>query len=486
MMNSILKSEKFKIVLFKVCFAAALLTAFIYGLELNTINDGFWHIKVGEYIIKNKVIPHRDIFSWYGIQNKFYWISHEWLFGIIAYCVYKIKKFTSVIIFSAFVNLVTSFALYKYSFMKNKNKFISLIIMWIYILGSSWDISYRPILISKLILILVFILLEKRSYLCALLLLIIGINIHGGIYPLYLIIFAYYTLPHEYKYFFLSVLAIFINPYGYKLYEYTYLAMKNADINSYYINEWGVTPIYSNKIALIIIGIVICVYAVSKIRLKDFLLSGAFIILALSAKRQVFVIFLFVLPIISSYLYDFYYNFFEKFISQEIIQKLKGYTVKLNNVTLALVIIMLLLKSFMVINKYFMNVNSRNFTPAISNSSYPLKACDYINSHDEIKTARIFNDYNSSPYIIFRGIKTFVDTREDLFTYNFNKTNAFVDQMKALNSYDYMIYVFKKYNIQYAILRNDMPNTKLLVKSDKAYKIYGDDCYSIFEINEVN
>lgn len=202
MMNSILKSEKFKIVLFKVCFAAALLTAFIYGLELNTINDGFWHIKVGEYIIKNKVIPHRDIFSWYGIQNKFYWISHEWLFGIIAYCVYKIKKFTSVIIFSAFVNLVTSFALYKYSFMKNKNKFISLIIMWIYILGSSWDISYRPILISKLILILVFILLEKRSYLCALLLLIIGINIHGGIYPLYLIIFAYYTLPHEYKYFF--------------------------------------------------------------------------------------------------------------------------------------------------------------------------------------------------------------------------------------------------------------------------------------------
>ncbi|AAK78964.1 hypothetical protein BJV85_003019 [Clostridium acetobutylicum] len=480
--NNILNNKITKVILFRICFIIAITTALVCGLKLNIINDGFWHIKVGEYIIKNRVIPREDIFSWYGIENKLKWISHEWLFGVIAYLVYKIKGFTSVIIFSTIVNCSTALLVYKFALIRNKNKVVSLIIMWVYIFGDFYDITYRPVLISKLILLCSFILLEKKKYLFALIVLILGVNIHGGIYPLYLMIFAYYTIPFSYKYLIFSLITVLINPYGYNLYKYTYLSMKNIDINRY-INEWCITPIYDYKVALIIICITVCICTVSKIKFKDFLFCGALIILAISAKRHVDVIYLFVLPVISLYFNSFYFDFFMKFVSRIKPEKLKSIIPKLNYITCGFLIVVMIVKSSLCIKQYFFDTHFHNFEYITNDSENPIKACNFINSHQEIKNSRTFNDYNSSPYIIFRGIKTFVDSRQDLFTYNFNKTNAFVDQIKALNNYDYMIYVFKKYNIKYAILRNDMPNTRLLRNTDLIYIIYEDRDYSIFQIN---
>ncbi|WP_257675502.1 hypothetical protein [Clostridium felsineum] len=479
---NILSNRINKVIVFRICFILALITAFVFGFKLNVINDGFWHIKVGEYIIKNRIIPHRDIFSWYGIQNKLEWISHEWLFGIIAYLIYKIKGFASVIIFLVIINLITCIILYKFALIRNKNKVISLIIMWVYIFANANDIFYRPLLISKFLLLIIFILLENKKYIAALFTLILGINIHGGVYPLYLIVFAYYTIPKNYKYFIAALIGIFINPYGYKLYEYTYLAMRNSDINRY-INEWVITPLYAYKLALIVICITVCVLAVCKVKFRDFLICGALIILAISAKRHMFVICIFVFPIISTYVIDFYHDFFDKFFEKSLTAKVKNLETKLNYITCAILISVLCMKSIFDAGSYLLYVNVQNLTKVVYNVDCPVKVCDYINTHEEIKNSRIFNDYNSSPYLIFRGVKTFVDTREDLFTYNFNRTNAFVDQIKALNDYNYMIYVFKKYKIQYAILRDDMNNTKLLRDNDWTYKIYDDNTYSIFEIN---
>lgn len=58
---------------------------FLAILNFHLGNDYYWHVKAGEYIVNNLTIPYHDIFSWYGISNNLYWVSHEWLSEVLLY-----------------------------------------------------------------------------------------------------------------------------------------------------------------------------------------------------------------------------------------------------------------------------------------------------------------------------------------------------------------------------------------------------------------
>ena len=56
--------EKLAVIALGAIGIILLLYCFSFGISGN---DFWWHVKVGEWICDNKVIPTHDIFSWYGM-----------------------------------------------------------------------------------------------------------------------------------------------------------------------------------------------------------------------------------------------------------------------------------------------------------------------------------------------------------------------------------------------------------------------------------
>ena len=483
----LLKLKRFeKLALFLLLLICAA-GAFYYGVTFQNVNDGFWHIKVGEYIVKHKVIPYKDIFSWYGIRNNLSWTSQEWLFGIIAYLVYSINGFFGVSIFVGIVNLITVLLVFFYSYVRCKNKWISLMISFFYCINSSIIVTYRPILISIPLLLIICILLEKEQYVVALIIMIVGINIHGGIYPIYIFIFGYYTILKKNQFFILSLLAVLINPYTIGIYEYTYKLMFNNGNANNYINEWHTTAIYDYKYCLMIAIFCVFIYMCAKVKRRDLIFSGALIFLSLTAVRQIVFLYTFVLPILSPYILKAANNFSATYLSdikiyRLICKKIKFKSNILFNTILSLFIIVF---SITVISSDASGFYKNGGTLfEVTNSGYPVEAVNYILKHPGIKNSNLLSDYNDSPYLIFRGVPTFVDSRQDLFTRNFNKTNAYFDYMSVFVDLQPATTLLKEYRVDYILLNENSAIYKVLRNDPILSVTYQDADYCIMKVNK--
>jgi hypothetical protein len=460
--------------------------AFIYGLTFKIVNDGFWHIKVGEYIIKNMAIPYHDIFSWYGKSMNLKWISHEWLFGIVAYFVYSIHGFLSVSIFIGAVNTMTCILLYSLVNIRSKNRWVSLICTSFYLISLYSDVglAFRPLTVSVPVILFLCILLEKRKYLIGLIVLIIGINLHGGIYPIYIIIFAYYTLFKNYKYFIASLLCILINPYTYDIYMYTINAMKAMSVEKTYINEWKVTALYDYKASLAIVVFIVFIYAFNKVKVKDILFSGSIILLAFSSNRQIIFLSILALPILSPYVSIGIEYIISSFpIEMNIVKPLRGIITK----NLVRVAIFVMVQAILIIPNVFYTCDffsNKVSLYKVNNSDEPVYAANYINNHPEIKYSHLLSHYNDSPYLIFRGIPSFVDSRADLFLPSYNKnTNAFYDFMRGFVDDYEPDKLIKKYKINYILINKSYTVYDTLRDYKNLSVVYDDDNYCIYKVD---
>lgn len=468
-------NKKLYIIIYNLIMIFSILCAFTFGLCFKTTNDGLWHIKVGEYIIKNRSIPYNDIFSWYGISLKLKWISHEWLFGIIVYLIYSIKKFSSIGVFLGIINVINSILVYYFAKIRCNNKWISLFCMNFYIAIICFEIgvSLRPSILSVSVILILCVLLEKKKYLLALIILVVGVNLHGGIYPVYLVIFAYYSL-NRYKYFIMAILSVLINPYTYNLYFYTINSMKELSLERKFIQEWSFTQIYSLKLALLILLISTFTYAFGKIKLKDMMFSGAFILLSLGSYRHIIFLPVIVMPLMSPYFSTVTKNLF-----QEIkYNKIKRYLTYCITIGLFQILIFANLL-------FFIDLSCKRFPMIyLDNSKYPVYACEYINKHTYIKSSHLLSNYNDSPYLIFKGVPTFVDSRADLFMPSYNKgINAFSDYANAYTNFGQTQKFIKKYKINY-ILTNKLDQVYYVFKDYKNLSIiYKDKNYCIFKVN---
>lgn len=486
-LNKIINVLRNSKIFFAILFFVNAVCAFFYGLTFQNVNDGFWHIKVGEYILKYKVIPHYDIFSWYGIWKKFKWTSHEWLFGIISYLVYSIKGFLSVSIFVGSINLLSMLLVYTLSLIRCKNKWISLLIAFGFSINCSIIVTYRPILLSIPLILICCILLEYKKYIPVLLLMVVGINIHGGIYPIYILIFAYYTLFKNYKYLILCLLGILINPYTYEIYQYTYkLMFNNGNANSY-IMEWHTTAMYDYRFCFIILILCMFIYMLSKVKFWDLLFSGALILLSFTAIRQLVFIYTLVLPILSPYIINAadeftnrYLNKFKPFLI--ICAKISVNRKSVFRFIIAVILVVSCTISMVTdIGKF---IENKGTLFSITKGQCPVEAADYILKNKNIKDSHLLSNYNDSQYLIFRGVPTFVDSREDLFTYNFNHTHVYMDYMSAFVDLSSPEILLKQYDIDYILVNVNTSIYKVLENKPMLFKQYEDPNYVIFKVNK--
>ena len=311
------------------------ITILIYAFSLGINgNDFWWHIKAGEWMINNKSIPTKDIFSWYASSHDFYWFSHEWLSEVLLYCIYNVGGEILTFLLSlicAIIILILFFRAAGKNFSDNYilSTIYSLLftcLVYIYCYG-------RPQIFTYLLLNAIFIILYKykrnrntKTIYFLPVTAIIWANIHGGssnlayLLPLLLLFSEFINFSFGKIIFekhrdkntlrlcvmtILSFLSTAINPHGFKLIAYPYANMSDK-LMLKLISEWA-SPDAKDIAQLIfffipVIGVTILFIATDKkIDGFDFLNYGFFAYLFFRSTR--FIIFF---MIVSAY-YAFRY-----------------------------------------------------------------------------------------------------------------------------------------------------------------------------------
>lgn len=224
------------------------------GLGLYKINDNdtWWHLKVGEWIVKNKALPTHDMFSWYGIENHLPWVSTEWVSDVIFYgisrwgLVYLIIFIEILFIFFVWYNLKD----YRKAFADAKDFLQAVALMgWVFLfifLAAGYFVP-RPQAISFLLFSFAYKILwdyrdDAKDWLNALpVICLLIVNLHGGLLLNVLLLmllfllsgwfnFSYGNLENKkwpwakrmrlLKVFLLSLLTATLNPMGIKIFWY--------------------------------------------------------------------------------------------------------------------------------------------------------------------------------------------------------------------------------------------------------------------------
>ncbi len=439
----------------------------VFRITLNVMETGYdyyWHVKLGEYIIKNKTVPTMDIFSWYGIINNLPWISHEWLSGVILYLNKIIFGKYAVLIFCTtmyFTIMLLLFFLNKKEYLKNI-KFTLLHILIGSILLSAL-VTPRPHLLSYCLLIISIYLVKdfsqnensKKIYFLPLISLIWA-NIHGGSSNLSYIILGIFfiskiidkkmTLSLLKKYLFVFVMIIIslaINPHGIKIVFYPYLNMLDTTMKTN-IAEWNITKITGlNSLTLylfILLLTIILLKERKKVKTVDILLFLSFLFLSTTSIR--FMPFIY---IVSTF---FIFNYIP---SCEI--------APINYKVITFVSIISLIISIVYIPKFLEKVNKKIIDDEI---------ITYLRDN---KPERLYNYYDYGGYLIYNDIKVFYDGRADIFSKNIFQSAIDVIDLKA----DSLTFI-EKFDFDYYLLPKNTMLVNYLLESN--YEL-------IYDINNV-
>jgi len=227
----------------------------LFSLSLGTLAprllgdaDAGWHIRNGQHILAVHSIPHHDYFSYTKAGQP--WFSWEWMFDVIAGTLDSHWGLNGVVAFSAFLIALTFAVAFRVALKRSRHLLVAALFIVLSLLASSIHFLARPHVVSWLLAIMFWTLLEEYKSAGAAhgwpflrliwlpILMLLWVNLHGG-FILGLILIACYLLGECWEYFSakadadrteskkvigqlgtigaLSLIVTLVNPYGYRL-----------------------------------------------------------------------------------------------------------------------------------------------------------------------------------------------------------------------------------------------------------------------------
>jgi hypothetical protein len=208
---------------------------------LLTDSDTGWHIRTGEWILKNGRIPSTDLFSFTKFGQP--WFAWEWLSDVLMAAVHSHFGLGGIVLLSLLVLGATSVCIYRNTVEECKYRLIAISLAGLAMAASTIHWLARPHLVTPLLAAVfswVLSRVEKRDsnqHLLLLLpaLMILWVNLHGGFFVGIVLLMTYAVgaaaeegvlgtrdraWVRARKYLFSAgacVVASFVNPYGYHL-----------------------------------------------------------------------------------------------------------------------------------------------------------------------------------------------------------------------------------------------------------------------------
>jgi hypothetical protein len=290
----------FRIAILLLLAVVAALAAYLTMAQRMADPDQFWHIATGRWIVQNGAVPTHDVFSWWAIANNREWVAQEWLFGILIYGVYAFGGFVAVYWFASVLEGATIFVVYALVRARRVDPLWALLVTIASMFGTIYFVAPRPQMLSFVLIPLTALLMEKGRWPWALAVMVLGVNVHGGLWPLYVLVFALYEFPRRWWLVGLAVVAALATPQPIATFLYPIKALLNPRTAS--INEFMPTVLWSDKGNLAMYVAVLLLTRRRRIPWRDGVFALAFVLLSLSAVRHVQWFYLIVLPVLAPYL----------------------------------------------------------------------------------------------------------------------------------------------------------------------------------------
>ncbi len=437
--------------------------------------DFWWHLKVGEIILAERVIPRFDAFSFTVTGTLF--IVQNWLSEVVLYGVYRCGGYELLLFFNALLFLSVIFIIYHLCLKLSQSLWASVLAATVVAFGIASNL--RPQIFSFLFFVLFYSSLAshyskggRRIYWLPVLMLL-WVNTHGafvlglGLIGIYLFVEAIdYRIDHVAgrnpsrgglyhlgSVLLLSGLATLVNPEGYGVFDYIRTVV-NDPSSQLFVMEWRPPAIKSIGGMLMFffpffVTILALVLSSKKPRLIDLTLFAGFSIFALTAVRNCAWFLLIAGPILARYLALVPWTNLTatllrgnriKRIGMEITshQKMR----KLDLAVAALLITLVVVKSPWWRSQYLGD--------SLLKAEIPVGVVDYMEQND--LRGNIFHSQSYGDYMLWRlwpKQKVFFDGRVHIFGEEFVRT-----YLEIMQGFDWERRL-DKYNINYVLLAKD-------------------------------
>ena len=422
-------------------------------------SDYLWHVKAGEYMVKNKGVLTKDVFSWF-MSGK-YWMSHEWGFDVLIYLLKSLFGKSHLFIYP-FLCITGLLLILFFSNKKNYLKNIIFSLFWI--IGFLIFCVYmqaRPHLLSfSFVALTIWFLYDlfnneksKKIYFLPLVTLF-WTNFHGGSSNLSYILCLIFVVVGLFKFNFTKVaatrlgkkqilkylsvalicaLVICINPHGVKMLSYPYLNIADSVMVNF-ISEWQPTVLsYSSHypyfiLVIFIVGVMLL--SKEKIKFIDLALFGISIVLGLKSIRFWGYTYIFMSYVVFNYINE---------------RKIDRGTTR---------ILFLLGSLFLVIFMTNYEILDKEYSKKVISD-------EMISTIKKESPKRLYNMYDYGGELIYNDIEVFIDGRADLYSkYNLSDYSD-ISMLKG----DY-IKMIEKYDFDYFLVNRKYPINTYLGYSD--------------------
>lgn len=462
---------------------------FVYLKNYQLDNDGWFLLNHGRYVF-NHGIPYVEPFT---IHKELSFVMQQWLSSLFFYLFYHFFGIKSLLFFVIIFNYLFVFIMYKLCMLLSDNNYkISSIITFLidFILVSLKFIVLRPQIFTYILIVLMFYCLEsyikKRNikYLFMLpVISILQINMHASMWWLLYVFMLPYLIDgfgikainsDKYKKIPLILTMIFmflfalINPYGIDSLIYFFNSYGIKEINSFVFEMKPV--VFNNLFSVYIFSFVVLVFILyiyvknRRIKIRYLLLLFGSLLLGLSSYKGLsYFFFISLFPV--SYFYS------DKI---RIIKYKERYSIEYKRIYGSLVIIMLLVFGF------YYSYKGLNYHNNIE------EGINFLLDNYEKNDIKLYVGYNQGGYTEFRGIKSYIDPRAEVFLKKNNKKeDIFIEYYNVLvGNYDLKKFL-KKYNFTHLLIvesenlydwMKEIDNYKIIyegkVDNKESYKIY--------------
>jgi len=419
--------------------------------------DFGWHFRTGEWIWDHWAVPRKDLFSY--TMPDYPWRDHSWLTELIIYKLYPSIGYSGMAFISGIIGAST-FILFVPKRLINF-AFVPLILAG---LASLVSMGVRPKMASLFLAAVVFWILRKswqkpRWLLILPFLFLIWANLHGGfliglgvlflsiLSDVYLIIKGKKNLTKHFRFasfsLFLSAAAILINPYGWRVYQETFLTIFSRELHSK-IAEW--LPYHALDLNMVFYtGTFLALVYLFGYRLSLFeRITSLWLFLAgFLSQRLLVYFFIFSLPLTTLLFRETYSLVFKK----KRFKKLWRWRAWF-------------LSAFLVFICLSLFCRLESLKRMSEESFYPLKAVAFLQK--EGIAGNLFSGYNWGGYLIGKlpEKKVFADGR--MAIWRKNGYSAFEEQEKIISGEMDFEPVFEKYAVSSVLLPVEKESQKSL------------------------
>lgn len=262
---------------------------------------------------------------------------------------------------------------------------------------------------------------------------------------------------------------------------YTYLAKTMQGNTTQNINEHLPMTLASDTDAMcmLILLLSILIFTKAKIRLADLFMLGGLCYLMLKSRRQITMF-----AIIGSVIFNRLwiqvleiYTGYQKEREKELLKKVTS------------ILGIIILTTVTVLLSYYLGKDHLK-EQYVDESTYPVKASDYILNHIDLGTTRLYNEYNYGSYLLFRGIPVFIDSRAELYAPEFSgkEEDIFSDFIDTSSIGKFYGDIFEKYKITHVITYKNSKMNMIITKTqkEKYEQLYEDNYFVLYQIKDSN